>query len=1236
MKSLPFSIRFFSLFPMSLLLFFTSCGPSVEDEQDTIREPMPPFHPDEQIFQYIKGKKLPTRQDRGSTPRFTLVGTERTGVSFVNKFQPNHPRKALYSSGFSCGGIAIGDINGDGWPDVFFTGGPTTNKLYSNLGKFHFRDVTSESGLSEGGNPWSAGAAFADIDADGDLDLYVCNYDTPNQLWLNNGSGKFIEKAKAFGVDTVTASLMPYFQDFDRDGDLDFFLLTNRLFLADGRPKEPPFRKGADGQPEVLPSFQKYFRMREAAEGIMKLEAAGLKDHLYRNDGGIFKEVSVAAGIVERGHGLSAAWWDYDDDGDQDLYVANDFNDPDHLYRNDGGTFVDVISETFPHVAWFAMGSDLADLDGNGADDLFTLDMSGTNHFRQKTTMGTMSTHKIFLETAIPRQYMRNALLMNEGNGIFREAAYLAGLADADWGWAPKLEDFDEDGMIDAFITNGMTQNFTDADHPMSNQDRIGKSEFDHYRKTGFKKDVNLAFRNAGRLDFQKVSEAWGLDHEGMSFAAAHGDLDRDGDLDLVVANLNEPVHVYRNDSFEGNRLLLCLKEPNASGSKVTVVTAKRKQSKTLRPATGFMSSDEPILHFGLGEEDYVGVMEILWADGTEQSFGDLHANYYYEITKDTSEPTISEPKEPKKPLFRKVSTTNGLRHEEKPFDDYKIQPLLPHKLSRLGPGMAWTDIDANGFPDLFLGGAAETPGSIWLNYGNGEFRRLVTPAFDLDKNAEDIGALFFDYDSDGRTDLLVTSGGIEATKGSKHYTDRLYRNAGGFRFERVPFPGGSSSSGPAAACDFDRDGDLDLFIGGRLTRGEYPLPGTSRLLRNDKGNFADATKALAPGLATAGMVTGAMWTDATGDGWTDLLVTTEWGPVKLFQNHKGKLVDATKEAGLSNLTGWWTGIAAADFDRDGDIDYAVGNLGLNTKYKVSEEHPFEGYYGMFDNTGRKRFVEATWENDKLYPVRGLSCSSDAMPFVNRKFLSYADFAKASIPEIYSSKSLGEAHRVEAKILKSGILLNDGSGHFSFNPLPHIAQIAPTFGIVAKDFDADGKVDLALAQNFFSPQPETGRMDGGLGQFLQGLGDGTFLPIAPKESGITVRGDARSLAALDLDNDGRLDLAFARNNSATEIYLNNPSAPMGKNVNRDLRIRLKGPKGNPTGIGSKVTLHLQDGNTQTAEIHAGSGYLTQTPPHINFGLGKDEIATILVQWTNGKISTNQISTGTSDVIISSP
>jgi hypothetical protein len=497
------------------------------------------------------------------------------------------------------------------------------------------------------------------------------------------------------------------------------------------------------------------------------------------------------------------------------------------------------------------------------------------------------------------------------------------------------------------------------------------------------------------------------------------------------------------------------------------------------------------------------------------------------------------------------------------------------------------------------------------------------------------MGALFFDYDSDGRPDLLVTSGGIEATKGSKHYTDRLYRNAGGFRFERVPFPGGSSSSGPAAACDFDRDGDLDLFIGGRLTRGEYPLPGTSRLLRNDKGNFADATKALAPGLATAGMVTGAMWTDATGDGWTDLLVTTEWGPVKLFQNNKGKLVDATKEAGLSNLTGWWTGIAAADFDRDGDIDYAVGNLGLNTKYKVSEEHPFEGYYGMFDNTGRKRFVEATWENDKLYPVRGLSCSTDAMPFVNRKFLNYRDFARATIPEIYTSKSLGEAHRVEAKILESGILLNDGSGHFSFHPLPRIAQIAPTFGIVAKDFDADGKVDLALAQNFFSSQPETGRMDGGLGQLLKGHGDGTFLPVAQKESGIAVKGESRSLAAIDLDNDGRLDLVFARNDNAPEIYLHNPNAS-GNTENRSLRILLKGSKGNPTGIGSKITLHVQDGNTQSAEIHAGSGYLTQTPAGTTFDLGPEEAAAIEVQWPNGRTSTTQVSAGIKKIIVSLP
>lgn len=1238
MKSFSSNSRLTCLCVGSILLAATSCEQSEIDKerQEKGWEKVSPFHPDEKIYQYIEGKKLPIREDSNVQTRFTLIGAKQTGVSFVNEFQPNHPRKALYSSGFSCGGLAIGDVNGDGWPDVFFTGGPTSNKLYHNLGNMHFRDVSSESGLSAGGNPWSAGAAFADIDADGDLDLYVCNYETPNQLWLNDGSGKFVEKAKAFGVDAVTASLMPYFQDYDNDGDLDFFLLTNRLFLPGGRPKEPPFRKGSNGKPEVLPSFQKYFQMREAAEGIMKLEPSGLEDLLFRNDDGHFKEVSVEVGIVERGHGLSAAWWDYDDDGDPDLYVANDFKDSDHLYRNDSGTFVDVIKEAFPHIAWFSMGSDVADLDGNGGDDLFTLDMSGTNHFRQKTTMGTMNSHKVFLETANPRQYMRNALLMNEGEGLFREAAYLAGLADADWGWAPKLEDFDEDGRVDVFITNGMTQNFTNSDLPMSAQDRIGQTEFDHYRATGFKKDVNLAFQNAGKLNFTKVSEVWGLDHEGMSFAAAHGDLDRDGDLDLIVANLNEPAHFYRNDSFEGNRVLLSLKGLNAWGSKVTVVTAKRKQTKTLRPTTGYMSSDEPVLHFGLGEEDYIGVIKIIWSDGTEQEFGDLHANYYYEIIQTTSEPTIPEPQKPKQPLFRKVSTTTKLLHEEKPFDDYKIQPLLPHKLSRLGPGMAWHDVDKNGFPDFFLGGAAGKPGSIWLNYGEGEFRRLVTPALEADKNCEDMGALFLDYDSDGKTDLLVSSGGIESPEGSHDYADRLYRNIGGFRFERVPFSGGSISSGPTSACDFDRDGDLDLFIGGRLSLGEYPLPGASRLLRNDKGNFADVTKDLAPGLSSAGMVTGALWTDATGDGWSDLLVTTEWGPIKLYKNNKGKLLDATKEAGLSDLTGWWTGITSADFDKDGDIDYAVGNLGLNTKYKVSKEHPFEGYYGIFDDTGKKRFIEATWEHNKLYPVRGRSCSTAAMPFVSRKFGSYASFARATMPQIYTSKCLAEAYRVEAKTLESGILLNDGAGHFSFRPLPRIAQIAPVFGIVAKDFDNDGNVDLTIAQNFFSPQPETGRMDGGLGQFLQGLGDGNFIPVAPKESGIAVKGDARSLAAVDIDKDGRQDLLFARNDSEPSIYLTSPNASLNKNDYRNLQIRLKGPKGNPTGIGSKITLHLPGGNNQTAEIHAGSGYLTQTPARMYFSLGNEEVATIQVQWPSGKTSTTQVSTETREVIISSP
>ena len=1221
--------RFTQIAVLLALLLTFSCEQGVQLEVPAAEEP---FKAKEEIYAFMLGKKFPERSSRGNRSRFKRMSPELTNVRFRNEFMPDHPRNALYSSGFSCGGVAIGDVDDDGWPDLFFTGGPTTNKLFRNLGNFRFEDVTDKSGISSGGNPWSAGASFADIDADGDLDLYVCNHENRNQLWINDGAGSFSEQAEAFGLGTVSASLMSYFQDFDADGDLDLFVLTNRLFRPGGRPKKPPFRKGKDGRPEMLPEMEKYFSLRQVGPDVFKIDAAGLRDMLFLNENGHFRDIAQEVGIRQRGHGLSAAWWDFDQDGDQDLYVANDHNDPDHLYRNDGGTFTDVAKETFPHVAWFAMGSDVADLDGNGLEDLFTLDMSGTDHFRQKTTMGAMTSRKWFLENANPRQYMRNALLMNEGESKFREAAYLAGLADSDWGWSPKLEDFDEDGRVDAYVTNGMSRNFTHSDFPMDQQQLIGKSEFDHYRHTGFKKDLNLAFRNTEKLRFDNVAEEWGLGHEGMSFAAAHGDLDRDGDLDLVVANLNEEVSLYRNDSSEGNRIVVYLNDKHAMGTKVTVLTAKRRQTKTLRPATGYMSCDEPILHFGLGEEDYVGVIEIEWADGTKQDFGDIHANQFLEIARATDEPTIPLPSPDPVTLFRQVPLTENIRHEETPFDDYKLQPLLPHKLSELGPAMAWADLDKNGRPDLFLGGGAGKESSIWLNHGNGEFRKLVTPALAASKGAEDLGALFFDYNGDGRLDLLVACGSNELPQDSPFYRDRLYKNVGGARFEQAPFPSEESSSGPMAAADFDRDGDVDLFIGGRQIPSKYPLPGKSSLYRNNGGRFVDVTASIAPNLSEIGMVTGCLWSDATGDGWPDLLLTTEWGSVKLFRNDKGKLVNDTQKAGLANLTGWWTGIAGADFDNDGDMDYALGNLGLNTKYKVSPERPFEGYYGSFGETGRKCFVEATWEHGKLFPVRGRSCSSDAMPFVSRKFPTYEAFARATIPEIYSPNRLKSSHRVEAKVLESGLILNDGTGKFSFKPFPRIAQISPSFGIVAEDFDKDGNTDLVLAQNFFSPQLETGKMAGGLSQYLRGKGDGTFTPLPPSESGISVKGDCRSLAALDLDSDGVTDLAFARNNKSPVIYLGNKN----ETERPTLRIRLQGINGNPTAIGSTIFLHFKDGSMRRAETYAGSGYLTQTPPVVHFGLGKSSPGAIRINWPNGRTSTTQISKGSNDLILSQP
>lgn len=1155
---------------------------------------------------------------------FESLSSEMTGIDFVNPIDHSHPQKHLFASAVACGGVSIGDIDSDGWPDIFLTSGPKKNRLYRQVSSMKFEDVTKASKL-DSGDAWSAGAAMVDIDNDGDLDIYICNFDTPNHLFINNGDGTFSEKAKQFGVDFVAAGHTPTFCDYDLDGDLDFYLMTN--FYYDPRGKtDKPISGMIDGKPSIMPGFEKYYRITKVRRGtqpgsiLLDHSSRGQPDRLVRNNGdGTFTDVSREAGIRGNGKGNSATWWDYNEDGWPDIYVGNDFKDPDRLYRNNGdGTFTNTTEEMVPHTTWYSMGADFADLDGDGAMDFAIADMSGTSHFKQKVGMGAMSDSAEFLNTAVPRQYMRNAVYLNSRGGRFMEAAHLTKLANSDWTWTVRLADFDNDGRVDVFFSNGMSRNLNVADNPAIEILHLGETEWDkHMRaKTPELREQNLAFRNLGKLKFENVSKDWGLDHVGMSFASATADFDRDGDLDLVVCNLEEPVSVYQNNTSDGNRVVIRLKGRLNSwgiGAKVTIETESGSQVRQLIPIRGYMASHEPVVHFGLGDQKLIKKLTVQWPSGHAQSFENIDANQRLTIVESDGEVESQKEAETPETLFKPSDALAGIRHREIPFNDFLRQPLLPNRSSQLGPGMAWGDIDGDGDDDLWLGGARTQTGQIHRNDGSGTFSPLNFSAAEVDQESEDMGGLWLDVDSDGDLDLYVVSGGVECDPNTEVLRDRIYLNDGKGGFSKAPdecLPDHFDSGSSVVAADYDRDGDLDLFVGGRIIPGKYPLTPNSRLLQNNGGKFSNVSQSSAE-LKEIGLVTGAVWSDVDNDGWIDLLVAQEWGPIKYFRNHEGELTDQTTEAGLSEVLGWWNGITAIDVDNDGDMDYAATNFGLNTKYKASAKKPTLLYYGDFEEDGHCNIIEAKFGDKNLLPVRGLSCSSGAMPHLKGKFGTYTSFALAGLQEIYEPKTLDKSQRHEANTLESGVFMNDG-GKFTFKPFPRLAQISPGFGIVAGDFDGDSNADLYLVQNFDGPQAETGRMAGGVSILLKGKGDGSFAAVAPRESGLYVGGDAKSLTKVDLNGDGLLDFVAGVNDDALVAF--EQTARQQKN----LSIQLRGKNGNTLAAGARINVSFDDGTARSAEVTAGSGYLSQSASLVNIGVSDDiKVVGIEVSWPDG-------------------
>ena len=1132
--------------------------------------------------------------------RFEALDPAKLGIDFVHRWAPPPAQALQFTGPFAGGGVALGDYDGDGRLDVFLTRPADGGRLYRNTGGLTFADVTEQVGIGDDG--WTTGASFVDLDADGDLDLFVGRYNAANRVYVNDG-GRFTERAAAMGLAYAGATVSMAWADYDRDGDLDGYLVTYRRTPPEDMKGNATLVNGRPLPPEV---DREYVQFIETPNGPLPTHA-GQRDVLYRNNGdGTFSDVTTDAGIRAAGDpfagwemGLSARFWDYDGDGWQDLYVANDFFGADHLYHNEQGRFRDVSRQALPHTPWFSMGADAADINNDGRMDLFAADMSGTNHLKQKLSMGDMNDDGWFLEAVVPPQYMRNAVYLNTGTPRFMEAAWLTGLANTDWTWTPRFGDLDEDGWVDLFVSNGMTRDFSNSD---VRQQLKGKGEWngvlnlDFWKQQPPRKDPNLAFRNTGALGFESVGPAWGLGAESVSFGAALGDLDGDGDLDVVTNDFEAAPRIYRNRSAKHHRVVVQLVGAQV-GTRVVLETEAGTQVRAVAASGGFMSTNAPTLHFGLGALTVIKQMTVHWATGQRQAFTNLTADQRYTVR--MPKPAAPSVAKAAQPLFRYSGVLARVRHQEDGFDDFSLQPLLPHRVSSLGPALAWGRFA--GQPVVFQGGAAGHAGVLLRMDG----QPVAVPALLADAHHEDLGAVWFDADGDGDQDLYVVSGGAQARPGAAVYQDRLYVNEG-LTLRRAPLPDLRDSGGPVAAADFDGDGDVDLFVGGRLVPGAFPTTPKSRLLENQGGQFVDVTETRAAGLGAAGMVTGALWSDADGDGRLDLLLTTEWGTVQLWKNSGKGLFDATMAVGLHHWSGWFNSIVGADFDGDGDIDYAVGNTGLNSKYQPTREHPTLIYYGAFGGGGQ-RIIEASYEDETLYPVRGRSCSSSAMPELRAQYDSFNDFAKSTAAEIYGD-ALNKAQRFSANTLESGVFINQG-GRFEFRPLPRLAQVAPVYGMAVFDENGDGRLDLLLAQNFFGPERETGRMDGGTGLLLRGDGKGGFVAVVGEESGLIMPDDATAATLVDVNQDGRPDVAVATHAGPIRTWLQ-----VGHGA-KPFAVRFE----DGVSAGAQVVATLADGSTRLAELYAGEGYLGQSPATVWLATGGQAVSSVAVRWPGGVV-----------------
>jgi len=1062
--------------------------------------------------------------DGTGNPLFTLLSKDDTHIDFNNTLTegPN-TNVLLYEYFYNGGGVAVGDVNNDGLQDIYFSGNLDDGKLYLNKGKMQFEDITVDANILIRPGPWKTGVTMADVNGDGKLDIYVCysgklpSFKRVNQLFINQGNDdkgipEFIEQAKEYGLADSSYSTQAYFFDYDRDGDVDMLLLNHN--------------------PDNLPVLDE---ARTASILSTRDPNTGIK--LFRNDNNHFADVSVQAGINGSSltYGLGAGIADIDKDGWQDIYISNDYGVPDYLYMNNkNGTFTNKLQSAMGHISHFSMGNNVSDINNDGLPDIFTLDMLPEDNKRQKLLFAPDNYEKfdLSLRSGFYYQYMRNMLQLNNGDGTFSEIGQLAGISNTDWSWAPLFADYDNDGWKDLYITNGYLRDFTNMDFMkymndyIQSKGRLQKDEVLELVKEMPSSNVsNYMFKNNADLIFKDVSKQWGLGAPSNSNGAAYADLDNDGDLDLVVNNINAPAFIYRNEEDKQSnnhyleiKLTGAAKNTQGIGAKVMLYNKGQQQYLEQMPSRGYQSSVTPVLHFGLGKESNIDSLKIIWLSGKAQLLSNVKANQVISLNeKDATIDYLPSTQPPS--IFEEVKSPVDYRNASNTINDFKRQPLLVNPLSFSGPCLVKGDINGDGLEDVYAGGGSGVAGAIYIQHKDGKFTLQKQAAFEADKLKEDADALFFDANKDGFVDLYVASGGYHNyMPGDSLLQDRLYLNDGKGNFTKSndALPKMYVSKGCVKGSDINGDGVIDLFVGGRVIPGNYPETPQSFLLINDgKGHFTDKMAEIAPSLQKAGMVTDAAWIDINNDKRNDLVVAGEWMPLSVYINSNGKLENRTKDYFDKDYSGWWNKLLIGDFNKDGKPDLIVGNLGLNTQCKASDKEPAEMYYKDFDDNGSIDPMLCFYIQGKTYPYVTRDELLDQMSIMRSRYTDYKGYADLGMKEIFTADEMKNAKHLQANSLETAYFESGADGKFHQKKLPLQAQYSPVYSILSLDYNKDGNEDLILGGNINHARLRFGKYDANYGILLQGDGKGNFTYINQAQSGFNVWGDVRSIISIN-------------------------------------------------------------------------------------------------------------------------